>query len=603
MIGVALALVPLLLFTYFGLSMRLLGDDYANLALPMKIGTWEAMLHGRGLWNGDYSNFLTYGILAPLGTAVPPFFALVIIVTAVVAYGWQINTVLAWLTIRVLRIPIIIALSSLAAAAAINGFYAGHAFYWFTAACEYTWPGAMLMFGIALATEAARRLRGKLPHLLLALATALYAFINAGFSEMFVVLQLAAVALIAVYVIVFLSYPKRKRYGILAVAACLGTIASLLLQVSAPGFAIRSSQTTNLNYLVLPVRELTALVGRTLDLTMLYAGNQKNFAGFMLVAFAGMFLAMIASKPIPANSRALRLPAVNAPLAFALIVQLLFLPFLWTQRSDSIEVMGRFSYAFAVVVGINLLAILVFLALLWRRRLGQWLERRDGLLIYCNCVLLAVCLLFTMTQVRSVHHSASSYLFFTTASLLIMLACHLTQISAEPRLTKLFLLTVYVTASAVIILAVMLAVKMYGVGFVIKRTLASVSYALIMAGMLNGITIGALMHRGFCIAGAKPSWMRRTSLLCLLVAITIAVGIVIGQGKRIGYVNEYVRTWESQHQEIVRLRDEGDPAVYTKVLARIITDHLDATPPKYRFISISPNEMIFYGLDRTRDFE
>ena len=362
--GVALALVPLLLFTYFGLSMRLLGDDYANLGLPMKIGTWESMLHWRNAWNGDYSNFLMYGLLAPLGTAVPPFFALVILVTAAVAYGWQINTVLTWLTIRFHRIPIIIALASLATAAAINGFHAGHAFYWFTAACEYAWPGAMLMIGIALATEATRRLRGKLSHLLLALATAVYAFINAGFSELFVVLQLAAVALIAVYVFVFVSHPQRKRYRVLAIAALLGTVASLLLQVSAPGFAIRSSLTTNLNYLVLPVRELSALIGRTVDETLLYAGNQKSFAGFMLVAFAGMFAALISSKPVPVDSRSLRLPAVNTPLAFALIVQLLFLPILWTQRSDSIEVLGRFSYAFTLVVGTNLLMILVLLSLL-----------------------------------------------------------------------------------------------------------------------------------------------------------------------------------------------------------------------------------------------
>ena len=286
----------------------------------------------------------------------------------------------------------------------------------------------------------------------------------------------------------------------------LGTVASLLLQVSATGFALRSSVTTNLNYVVLPVRELSALIGRTLDLTMLYAGNQKTIASFMLVAFAGMFLAMIASKPIPADSRSLRLPAVNAPLAFALIPQLLFLPILWTQRSDSIEVLGRFSYAFAVVVGINLLAILVFLALLWRRRLGQLLERRDGLIIYCNCVLLAVCLLFTMTQVRSVYHSASSYLFFTVASLLIMLACHLTQITAEPRLTRLFLLTSYMTASAVIILAAMLAVKMYGGGL---RHQTHDCVDLLRAD--NGWTIERHYDRRFDASRFPHSWRQAPS--------------------------------------------------------------------------------------------
>ena len=210
MLGVGLALIPLLLFAYLGLHNRLLMDDYVYIGLARDIGTWKAMLAWREFWNGGYSNFLLYGLLAPLDASAPPVFSLILCASAFVGFGWLTNTLLANLKIRAHRPAIVVALASLTTAAVINGFYHAQVFYWLTGAVIYNWPAVMLLLGIAMAAATAHRLRGRIQHLLAGIAAAIYAFISAGFSEMYLIFQLAAVALIAVFVFIFSASPQAQ---------------------------------------------------------------------------------------------------------------------------------------------------------------------------------------------------------------------------------------------------------------------------------------------------------------------------------------------------------------------------------------------------------
>ncbi len=596
--GVALALVPLLLFTFFGLSTRLHADDYVNLALPLRIGAWEAMLYWRGLWNGGYSNFLLYGVLAPLGVAAPPFFSFTLIATGFVAFSWVANTVLAHLSIQEYRRAMVVALASLMMAATINGIYTPHTFHWFTSAVVYMWPAGMFLLGISLAVEAVRRLRGNFQLLMAAIASAVYAFVNAGFSEMYLVFQLSAVALIAIFLMFFPAGPNRRSYLALTLAALLASFASLALQVSAPGFVTRSSASVDTSIFSLPLRDIFILIGRALDETLLYAGQQKSFAGFMLVAFAALFLTLSAGNHFSVESASRRLRATKAPHAFALIMQLLFVPILWSQQSNDPQVFGRFSYAYLTAVSINLFAIMVLLALVWRDRMFTEMQfSGDGLMKYCTVVLLVVCLFFAMTQYRNIDFRASSYLFFSALTLLIMLGTQLAVIADETHVRRLLLLSAFITASAIVALAVLVSVETFMVRYIVRRSLAPIPYAIMLAGLINGVTLGALIRHGFRLTGARAVWLKWLRLTCLIVALVIAVGMVIGQGKRIPYMNEYVEIWEAQHQEIIRLRDEGDPAVLTMNLKRIVGGKIDQRPPTYLVAPIEPREQLFYGLE------
>lgn len=596
--GVILSLVPFWLFLYLGLHLRLQVDDYDFLALPLRIGVWETMQYWRGTWHGYYSNLLTHGLLAPWGAAVPALFSVILLTSLLAAYSWVANTVMARLHLRHYRRAIAVALAGLMVAAAINGIYAPHAFSWYASAVEHIWSVVMFLLGIALAAEAARRLRGRVQYMLAAIIAAFYAFINAGFTETYLVFQLAALALITVFIF---AYPARTRRGLyltLALAACLGSLVSLALQLSAPGFAARNAASVEFNFFRLPLQELFNLAGRSMHELLVYAGHQTGFAGFMLVAFAGLFATLSAGNRCPKDSNVRSIPSARAPIAFALVVQLLFVPILWSHQSNDLQVLGKFSYAFSVVVCINLCAILVMLALLWQRRMfTDLLNRRNGLMIYCSGVLLAVCLIFMLTQARAINDKASSYLFFTVLSLLLMLGSQLAKFADEPNLKRLFLLCAYLTASAIIVLAVFVFVEIFMVRYIDRRTLSPVIFPLMIAGLMNGVVLGALILRGFWMTKAKAVWLRWIRLFCFLVAMTIATGIVIGQGRRVSHVRMDAEIWDSQHREIIRMRDEGDPAVFTMKFKRHVMGKYDHTPIVYYFSPLTWRQKLFYGLD------
>ena len=75
-----LALVPTLLFAYLGHFSRLIWDDYDRLGKPIELGFWQSVQYFRDTWNGDYTNFLLFGLLAPLGAKVPSIFPSALIV-------------------------------------------------------------------------------------------------------------------------------------------------------------------------------------------------------------------------------------------------------------------------------------------------------------------------------------------------------------------------------------------------------------------------------------------------------------------------------------------------------------------------------------------
>lgn len=596
--GVALAIAPLLPFLYFGLQTRLIADDYVNIGLPLKIGVWETLLFWRGIWNGGYSNFLVWGLLAPLGVAAAAAVVLTTIAALVFAYSWLANAALARLGWRDGRRALAVCLASLMAAATINGFFSPHTLYWATSGLVYAFPVAMFLLGMALAGETASRLDGRAWHGLAAAGSALFAFINGGFSELYLVFQLACLAMMAGYLYFFYAGSRRRSYLILALSAGMGSVASLWLQVSAPGFALRSAATAQGSFLELPLPEMFKRAVQALETSMVYAGSETVFAGFMLVAVAALFLTLSPCGGGGEASTSRRIPPIGAAVAFALIVQLLFAPILWSHQSDGPRILGRFSYGFFLAVGINLGAVVVLLALLWRPRLlTDRLQQGDSLMKLCGGVLLMVCLLFALTQARSVHYRAACYLFLSAQSLLLALGGWLAALADEPGLRRFFWLSAGVAAAALLTLAMLVFLEMALAGFVNRRSIASVVFALMLAGMLNGVALGGLIGRGSHLTGARTLWLWRLKRGCLLVAFIIGAGIALGQARRVPHVEAHAALWDAQHQEIMRLRDDGDPAIFTRQFARIIPGKMDRQPPEYGQQRLLWYEKLFYRLD------
>lgn len=597
-LGVALAVVPLLLFATMALYNRLYIDDYLYFGMARDIGIWKLLLVWREFWNGGYTNFLLYGLLAPLGATASALSSLFVAAIAFAGFGWLINSLLDYLAIQAHRRAIVVALAAISAAAAINGLYHAQVFYWLTGAVVYHWPAALLLLGIAAAAAMGRRLQSRRQLILAAMAVAVCAFINGGFSEMVVGFQLSALALITGFVFIRQNGPRRRAWRILAPAACLGTVLSLLLQVSSPGFATRSAQTAYFGLAIFPARELPDLIERTLDGALYYIGQPDSFGSFMLIVFAGLFLSMSAGARPRLDEKPQPIFRARAPLALALLPQLIFIPILWSHQSDSLQVFSRFSYAFALVAAVNLLAIACLLALLWKRdRFDQLVNRRNGLMAYCAGVLLVVCLVFALTQVRNIHYKAASYLFVTTVSALLLLAGQLAAHTNEPRLRALFRIGAFASAGALLILAALLAVQLWSVGLIFERALTPVIYTLMLAALLIGLTLGAVIRQAARVTDANAVWLRWMRLGSLLAALTIAAGIVIGQGQRLEFARRNAEIWDATHAEIIRLRDAGDPDLYTKRFPRLKVDRLDTIPFTYKRETILWAQMIYYGLE------
>ena len=597
-----LSLAPMLLFAYLGQFSRMLSDDYAVIKLGQDFGPWQAMLHWRESWSGEYSNNFVIALLAPLDTALPALFPLFIIVVAGAGFTWLSSALLTHLRIRAHRRAIAIALASLTVAAAINGFYSGQVFYWFSATVEYTFPVLLLLLGIAMAVETGRRLRGGFQHLTAATVVGVSAFINAGFGEMNLVFQLTFLTLIFVSVAAFLESPKRKAYLILALAAILGTTVGLATQLSAPGLAIRGSLPETNNFIIQPLRDLPLLLARTLDTTTKYLGHRASFAGFMLVAAAGMFVALTVSNGDKSDASRQTFRANRSAIALGLLIQLVFVPLLWSHQSDNPQVWDRYSFPFMVVLLLNLLTIVVMTALLWQRKFhDRMLNSSKGLTLYCGCALLAVCLLFALSQIRNPHYKAETWLFVTSAALLIMLASQLKP-AVEPRLHDQLVATAVVSFSTVVVLAAIIGAAFWGAGFTIDRILAAATVLQMTSGLMCGLTLGAFIQRASLLTNSNAAWLNWIRTFSLLIAITIAVGMIIGQGQRISHFQRDAEIWESTHQEIIRLREAGDSAVYAKDFPRRRLWRLDETPSSYRVAPLTQQQLIYYGLNQASNF-
>ena len=303
LVALLLAFVPLLLFAYLGHFSRLVADDYGYLGKALESGIWEAMLFWREQWVGDYSGLLFMGVLAPFGAMVASFFLLIIIAIGLPSLAWLTNRLLSFLGFKRHRYKVAVALAALMLAAIFNGFYTTQIYLWLIATVRYTLPAVALILWFAIAVELADRLKSSLALGISAIAVVTIGFINAGFSEMFMVFQLIFLMLLIICIIVSTVGPQRRTYLVFASAGLLGSLASLPLQLSAPGVIYRSSLPDNFGRLMLPIRDLPLLVSRTLEEALQRAGHQPAFAGFILVLAAGMLAALTLYKPAPAEAK------------------------------------------------------------------------------------------------------------------------------------------------------------------------------------------------------------------------------------------------------------------------------------------------------------
>ena len=576
----ALALMPAALFAYLGQFSRLMFDDYCQIALPNKFGAWGYMVYVLNTWSGSYANWLFKGAAAPLDVLLPRIMPTLIIVLWLVGLSWLVFQVLTYLKIDSPRRPLAVAIAAVAVAATVNAFYSPQSFYWYAGSTHYTLPLALLAIYFPLALWAARRQRRDAWFLLGIIGGAALCFITAGSSEIFVVFQTIFLAFCLLALFAFSPLSRRRPYVLVFGVGWLATLAGLVIQLSVPGAARRAEHIAQTDGQL--DRSISVLIYETAARSFAYLNHSPAIAGFVMLLAVGLLVMLVKYKPQFAFKAAPPFKLALPSLWLGLIFQLLWLPLLWLQISDSPQWLGRFSSRYMVVIILNILFILGFLVLLWqRKRVQAQLQRRErGWLMGGHIIgfALILILLFLSAEVsQSIDRRSSSYLFTSLLMLLVLLAWQLSCLFPSAATRRFGWLALCSSGIGWACIAVMVFVSMYGAGYVQARALAAGACLLVLPGLVWGGWMGYLLKRNALSSRSGQMWVKLLKPVCFVVVLTIALGIVMGQAALMPNFQLYAGEWDARHQEIIALRDSGQENIEVKPLTWNLADYAAIT--------------------------
>ena len=579
-----LAGIPAFVFAYLGHFSRLIVDDYCSFHAERTMDAWKGMLFYYETQSASWSRVALHSILSPFEVLAVALTPPAIVALSTIGLYWILRQAVARLLQgRPHRITLWI-ISLLISAAAINAFASPESFYWYNASTGYTLPAALFIIYLALLIALGGKDRPAVAQYLGLAASIVIAFGLGGASEMFAVFQFAFLAVAIIFIILFVKPSLRLRFLTLFFAGCLGNAASLLLHLSSPGMnarveAIEAGPIARIRY-------LPDLLNSSQKFTLHYLVQQDAFAGFMLLFGLGLVATLLLYRPVTLAGQSQARSLRAAPLWLCLFVQLLFVPIMWTHTSDLPQFAGRFSYAFATVLVVNLLSLLVIVAmLLWRRRFEQEiLIRPNGLPLYLTSILLIVTVLFAMTQLRSIDIRAAAYLFFTSLTFIGALGWQLAPLTADRRATRFALLATVSYVMPIAATAALVAVSLYGRGSVTERILAPIAYLQVIPGLIWGAYFAFLIQRLRLRSGASKRWIPVSGAIGIVLLASVATGIVFGHAKLIPDFSVFAREWDARHEQLLQARENGvqdvevEPLAYDLsyfLLGKDMSDHVE----------------------------
>ena len=388
------------------------------------------------------------------------------------------------------------------------------------------------------------------------------------------VFQLVLFTLVLVFSFVLMDKTRRHGTVVLLGAGWIATLVSLAVQWTAPGVALRME--ASIAEWASPVRSLPELIGGTLGWTFQLIGHQAGFAGFMMLLAVGFFLTVTLYKTSTADSKPPPFNVASAPHLLGLLLQLTFVPLLWSHVSDNPQVLGRYSLPFMLVICINGALSAVFVLLIGQgKRISSILGASGGgVRVYVSVLLLGVLLVFGLTQLRSIDHKAATYLF-TTAVLLVGICCwQVGSAYPNPAIRRLWLYALLWLVSTVIIIAAIVCVALYGQGTVVARLLAAPAFMQVVGGLIWGVLLGLSVMRVAAVSETGRTWIRGLKWASAAVVLIILIGIAIGLRGPIDDMSKFAEEWDNRHLLMLRLRDSGASDVEVPLLEFDVNKYL-----------------------------
>ena len=308
-----------------------------------------------------------------------------------------------------------------------------------------------------------------------------------------------------------------------------------------------------------PIRSIPELVQGTLDSILKYVGHQEAFAGFTMLLALGFYATLCVNVPRSNRSPSDSLTLTSAPLSLGLIVQLVFVPILWSHLSDSRQVFGRFSYTFMSVIILNAALTIAFAVTIWRRRslVDACRRNKDALIVYGSVTLTVFSLLFVLAQFRSIHYKAATYLFTSALVTIAMLCWQLTFAVSDQRARKVGQVALSWLLMTLIIMAAQVLVSLYIHGTVTVRIMAGSAFMQVTGGLFWGCFLGLLIKHACVPSENIRAWMSRMKGLSIAIIIVICVGIVNGRAKSIPYLATLAVEWDDRHELLLGNLEQG----------------------------------------------
>ena len=175
--------------------------------------------------------------------------------------------------------------------------------------------------------------------------------------------------------------------------------------------------------------------------------------------------------------------------------------------------------------------------------------------------LFAVLGLFAMTQLRSVDQRAGIYLLSTFILILVLLGWQLSITLGDYRATKLRLLAGYSLVMAVLSVGVMVAVSLYGQGFMRERIMPPAAFMQVTPGLIWGLFIGYLLKIYSFRTQTNEKWIHLLSISSVVVAIFIGTSIFRENASQVPDLRVFARKWDDQHRLLLQSSANGDRRV------------------------------------------
>ncbi len=554
----ALSLAPLILYAYLGQFSRLIADDYCYFTSGQARGAWGGMLRSYHRVSSGYAGDFLVHALAPLGDPAPRMAPALMIALWMVGLSGLVFQVLTYLKINDSRRALAVAISAFIVAASIHAFYSPQSFYWLEAAISYTLMPVLLAIYMALALWLRSRL-----FVWGIIAGAALCFISAGMSEMSLVFQLAFLTFCLLMIVMLAQPSARRSYMLVFGAGWLGTLGSLVIQLSSPGAARRAG---DLGTRMDQPYWIETLASETWHRIKDYIQEPQVFLGFVMLMGVGLLVMLVKYQPQPASETSKPAKVALPSLWLGLIFQLLWIPLLWQRENGG-----------QTAVILNAAFILSFLGLLWqRKRINAQLQKHDRgrLTVYSVIALvLIVAVLFAITQQSVFYQETSHYLFMSFMVLGGMIIWQMSSLISTAAARRFGLLALLSYAVSVVCIAAMTAVALFGRGFVPPRILAPGAWMLSLSGLIWGAYLGYLIKNHPPRSQVRV-WIRLFKLISLAAVLIIAGHIALNQAALIPDFQLYAREWDARHQDIIAQRDRGQTTIEVAPLTFELAEYI-----------------------------